>query len=234
MENFLELQEKIGYTFKDPMHLRHALIHSSYANEHGMPKFSDNERYEFLGDSVLEMVSSDFLFHNYPDQNEGQMSKLRASLVCEMALADVAVSLSIGDYIFLSNGEEKTGGRQLKSILSDALESVIGAIYLDGGIVPADAFIRKFILTDIENRTLFYDAKTVLQELVQGGDYGPLHYEEMKETGPEHRKTFYMRALVGSRLIGEGSGATKKAAEQEAAYRGLLLLRQEQEAKKLR
>ena len=234
MENFLDLQEKIGYTFKDPVLLRHALIHSSYANEHGMPKFSDNERYEFLGDSVLELVSSDFLFHNYPDQNEGQMSKLRASLVCEMALADVANELSIGRFVFLSNGEEKTGGRELKSILSDALESVIGAIYLDGGLAPADAFIRKNILTDIENRTLFYDAKTVLQELIQAGSYGPLHYEETKETGPEHRKTFFMQAFVGDRLIGEGSGATKKAAEQEAAYRGLLLLRKEEDAKKIR
>ena len=222
----MKLQEMIGYEFRDASFLKHALTHSSYANEHNMQKGSDNERYEFLGDAVLELVSSDFLFRSYPEMNEGEMSKLRAALVCELALNDVACSLSLGDYIFLSNGEEKTGGRQLKSILSDALESVIGAIYLDGGLAPASAFIRKYILTDIENRRLFYDAKTTLQELVQAKNRGVLHYEEAGESGPEHRKIFRMRALIGDRVIGEGSGSTKKAAEQEAAYRGLILLKQ--------
>jgi len=140
------LEKEIGYTFKNRDLLLNALTHSSYANENSLPAHSDNERLEFLGDSVLELLSSDFLYRNYPDRGEGELSKLRASLVCEMALSDIAKKLSLGKLIRLSAGEEKTGGRQRNSILSDALEAVIGAIYLDGGIEPAKAFVENVVL----------------------------------------------------------------------------------------
>ncbi len=228
MKSLSLLEKEIGYTFKKRDLLLNALTHSSYANENSLPAHSDNERLEFLGDSVLELLSSDFLYRNYPDRGEGELSKLRASLVCEMALSDIAKKLSLGKLIRLSAGEEKTGGRQRNSILSDALEAVIGAIYLDGGIEPAKAFVENVVLTDIENRRLFYDAKTILQERVQAKGK-KLQYEEVGESGPEHKKTFVMKVMIGDRVIGQGEGPSKKAAEQEAAYKGLLLLAKEKE-----
>ena len=172
MANFLELQDKIGYEFKQEKLLRQALTHSSFANEKHLRKHSDNERLEFLGDAVLEIVSSDFLYKAYPDKSEGDLTKLRASLVCEPTLAICTREMELGKYLFLGKGENLTGGRNRNSILSDALEAVIGAIYLDGGFEHAKTFIHKFILTDIEHKKLFYDCKTSLQEVVQG------HYEE--------------------------------------------------------
>ena len=220
------LEKEIGYVFKDKDLLINALTHSSYANENNLPESSDNERLEFLGDAVLELFSSDFLYRNYKKLKEGELSKLRASLVCEMALSDIAKKISLGKHIRLSAGEEKTGGRERNSILSDALEAVIGAIYLDGGKEPVKAFIEGVVLTDIESRRLFYDAKTILQERVQSKGM-KLHYEEVGESGPEHRKTFVMKAMIGEKVIGQGEGPSKKAAEQEAAYKGLLLLAKE-------
>ena len=219
--NYHALMEKIGYIFKDEAIFTHALTHSSFSNETKMPKLSDNERLEFLGDAVLELVSSDFLYRNYPDYPEGEMSKLRAALVCEPTLADVSKSLGIPDFIRMSIGEEKTGGRDLKSITSDALEAVIGAIYLDGGIEPAREFILKYILTDIEERKLFHDSKTVLQEKIQGKNLGKLAYVETEESGPDHNKTFCINATLNGKIIGRGTGHSKKAAEQEAAYNAL-------------
>lgn len=216
--NYHALMEKIGYVFHDEALFTHALTHSSFSNENKMPKFSDNERLEFLGDAVLEIVSSDFLYKNYPDFSEGEMSKLRAALVCEPTLADVSKKLGIPEYIRMSIGEEKTGGRELKSITSDALEAIIGAMYLDGGIEPAQKFIEKNILTDIEERKLFYDAKTVLQEKVQGKNLGKLSYVETEESGPDHNKTFCINAVLNDKIIGRGTGHSKKEAEQEAAY----------------
>ena len=225
MKRPVELQEVIGYRFKQEGLLTQALTHSSYANEKHMKKGSDNERLEFLGDAVLEIVSSEFLYHKYPNLPEGELTKLRASLVCEPTLAFCTQPLHLGDYLLLGKGEDMTGGRKRKSILSDALEAVIGAIYLDGGFANAKEFISKYILTDTEHKQLFYDSKTILQEEVQGSDKGSLHYELVREEGPDHNKRFVVAAYVGEKKLGMGEGPTKKAAEQQAAYETLLMLR---------
>ena len=226
MADIKKFEEVIGYHFKNEKLLRQALTHSSYANERHMKKHSDNERLEFLGDAVLEIISSDFLYRNYPDKPEGELTKLRASIVCEPTLALCTKEISLGDYLLLGNGEDQTGGRERKSILSDALEAVIGAIYLDGGFANAKEFVLKYILTDIEHKQLFYDSKTILQEVVQG-EHASLTYELTDESGPDHNKSFSVNACIGDRVIGSGSGHTKKAAEQEAAYQALLVLRAE-------
>lgn len=225
MLNLTELEEVIGYEFNQKGLLRQALTHSSFANEKHMKKHSDNERLEFLGDAVLEVVSSEFLFQNYPNMPEGDLTKFRASIVCEPTLAMCTREIKLGKFLFLGKGENQTGGRERKSILSDALEAVIGAIYLDGGFEPARAFIHRFILTDIEHKKLFYDSKTILQEIVQGNYDELLHYVLLAEEGPDHDKNFRVAAQIGDRRIGEGSGHTKKAAEQEAAYQALLILK---------
>lgn len=225
MSGLKELQEIIGYEFKQEGLLRQALTHSSYANEKHMKKLSDNERLEFLGDAVLELASSEFLYQNYPKLPEGDLTKLRASIVCEPTLALCTREMDLGKYLFLGKGENQTGGRNRKSILSDALEAVIGAIYLDGGFEPAKKFIQRFILTDIEHKKLFYDSKTILQEVVQGNYTEQLHYELLAEEGPDHDKSFLVEARIGEKVVGKGSGHTKKAAEQEAAYQALLLLK---------
>ncbi len=220
-----ELQEKIGYGFQQEGLLRQALTHSSYANEKHMKKLSDNERLEFLGDAVLEIISSEFLYRNYPNLSEGDLTKLRASIVCEPTLALCTREIDLGDYLLLGKGENLTGGRERKSILSDALEALIGAIYLDGGFECAKAFIHRFILTDIEHKKLFYDSKTILQEVIQGNYEETLHYELLSEEGPDHDKKFRVEAKIGERVLGTGTGHTKKAAEQEAAYQALLFLK---------
>lgn len=225
MSKLTELQEVIGYEFVEEGLLRQALTHSSFANERHMKKLSDNERLEFLGDAVLEVVSSEFLYQKYNNLPEGDLTKLRASIVCEPTLALCTREIDLGQYLYLGKGENQTGGRGRKSILSDALEAVIGAIYLDGGFEPAKTFIHRFILTDIEHKKLFYDSKTILQEVVQGGYDEPLHYDLLAEEGPDHDKNFRVEAKIGDRVVGEGSGHTKKAAEQEAAYQALLMLK---------
>lgn len=211
----------IGYQFQTPGLLSQALTHSSYANEKHMKKGSDNERLEFLGDAVLEIVSSEFLYLNYPKLPEGDLTKMRASLVCEPTLAFCTRQLNLGDYLLLGKGEDMTGGRKRKSILSDALEAVIGAIYLDGGFASAKEFILKFILTDIEHKQLFYDSKTILQEIVQEKGNQPVEYVLIAEEGPDHNKSFTVEARVNGRLMGTGTGHTKKAAEQAAAYQAI-------------
>lgn len=221
-----ELQERIGYRFKNKNLLRQALTHSSYANEKHMSKLSDNERLEFLGDAVLEIVSSEFLFQNYPKMPEGDLTKLRASIVCEPTLALCTKEMDLGKYLFLGKGEDMTGGRKRKSILSDALEALIGSIYLDGGFASAKEFILRFILTDIEHKQLFYDSKSILQEIVQAEFKEELSYRIIAETGPDHDKLFEVEALIGEQVIGTGEGRTKKSAEQEAAYHGILKLRE--------
>lgn len=228
MANLKELQEVIGYHFKAEGLLRQALTHSSYANEKHMKKLSDNERLEFLGDAVLEIVSSEYLFKNYPKMPEGDLTKFRASIVCEPTLALCTREMDLGKYLYLGKGENLTGGRNRKSILSDALESVIGAIYLDGGFEEAKSFVHKFILTDIENKKLFYDSKTILQEIVQGNYTEALNYVLLSEEGPDHDKRFTVEARIGEKVIGQGTGHTKKSAEQEAAYQALLLLRKDE------
>ena len=222
-----ELEEKIGYEFHNKQLFRQSMIHSSYANEHRLDKLECNERLEFLGDAVLEVVSSDFLFHRFRQSPEGDLTKTRASMVCEPALAYCAGEIQLGEYLLLGKGEEATGGRGRNSIVSDAMEALIGAIYLDGGFANAKEFIHKYILTDIEHKQLFYDSKTILQEVVQG-EHEQLTYVLTDESGPDHNKSFTVRACIGERVIGSGTGHTKKAAEQEAAYQALLMLKNQQ------
>lgn len=221
-----QLQERIGYRFRNGQLLVQALSHSSYANEHRQESCGDNERLEFLGDAVLEVVSSEFLYLEYPRMPEGDMTKLRASLVCEPTLARCAREIGLPDYLLLGRGEEHTGGRNRDSIVSDAMEAVIGAIFLDGGFASAKEFVRKYVLTDIEHKKLFYDSKTILQEIVQR-DYkeDEVCYLLTGEEGPDHAKRFLVEVRIGGRTEGKGSGSTKKAAEQEAAYQAILSLK---------
>ncbi|MCD8148226.1 MAG: ribonuclease III [Clostridiales bacterium] len=224
MNKLQEFQEIIGYHFQQEGLLRQALTHSSYANERHMKKLYNNERLEFLGDAVLEIVTSEHLYQLHPEWAEGELTRVRASIVCEQTLAFCTRALHLGDYVLLGKGEEHTGGRERKSILSDAFEAVMGAIYLDGGFAPAKEFIHRFVLNDIEHMQLFYDSKTILQEIVQGQNLGGLVYELVEESGPAHNKSYLMEAHIGGTAMGCGTGATKKAAEQEAAYRAILRL----------
>ena len=227
--NVKELEEKIGYNFKDSHLLRHAVTHSSYVNEKHMKKADCNERLEFLGDAVLELISSEYLFFENQTMPEGELTKLRASMVCEKALAFCARDLELGSYLLLGKGEDATGGRFRESITSDALEALIGAIYLDGGFANAKEFIHRFILNDMEHKKLFYDSKTILQEIVQGHTDETLTYVLLKEEGPDHNKSFEVSAMLDGQEIGRGIGRTKKSAEQRAAYRGILTIRKPQE-----
>ncbi|MBQ8803600.1 MAG: ribonuclease III [Tyzzerella sp.] len=219
-----ELQKQIDYKFRDLELLESALMHSSYTNENRLPKYKCNERLEFLGDAVLELVSSEFLFFGNRKSPEGELTKMRASMVCEPSLAFCAREIHLGDYLLLGKGEEATGGRQRDSVTSDALEALIGAIYLDGGFANAKEFIHKFVLNDLEHKKLFYDSKTILQEIVQGNFTEQLSYRLIKEEGPDHNKVFSVEVYIGNEKYGEGSGKTKKAAEQKAAYLAILRL----------
>ena len=225
MESLKEFQEKTGYTFRQEGLLRQALTHSSYANEKHLKKLSDNERLEFLGDAVLEIITSEYLYHAHRDLPEGELTKMRASIVCEQTLAFCTRKLDLGKYLFLGKGENQTGGRQRKSILSDAFEAVIGAIYLDGGFANAKEFIHRYVLDDLEHMQLFYDSKTILQEIVQAEYNGELEYCMVAQEGPDHDKRFIMEAKIGDKTLGRGEGHTKKAAEQEAAYQAILKLK---------
>ncbi|WP_154465019.1 ribonuclease III [Eisenbergiella porci] len=224
-----ELEKRIGYTFRDKKLLRQALTHSSFANEQKINKLEDYERLEFLGDAVLELVSSDFLFHENPQMPEGKLTKLRSSMVCEPALAYCARDLELGQYMLLGKGEEATGGRGRDSITSDVMEAVIGAMYLDGGLKAAHDFIYRFVLSDLENKILFYDSKTVLQEMIQTMPEAAFEYVLTGEEGPDHDKEFLVDAVLDGKLIGKGKGRTKKAAEQQAAYEAILALRKNKE-----
>ncbi len=184
----------------------------------------DNERLEFLGDAVLEMASSEFLYTNMEEMPEGDMTKLRASLVCEPTLAMDARQIGLADFLYLGNGEEATGGRKRDSIISDAFEALIGAIFLDGGIEAAKNFILQFALNDIENKRLFHDSKTILQERINMVKSGMLSYQIVEESGPDHNKSYKAVAKLDDKIIGEGVGHTKKAAEQQAAYSALKAL----------
>ena len=228
-EQLKELEEKISYHFQDKHLLAQALTHSSYANEHRLDHNHCNERLEFLGDAVLEIVTSDFLYHKYTEKPEGDLTKIRASIVCEPTLAYCAEAINLGSYLFLGKGEDATGGRNRNSVVSDAMEAVIGAIYLDGGFASAKEYIHRFILNDIEHKQLFYDSKTILQEIIQSRQDGELSYEILKEEGPDHNKSFEVSAMLDGQEIGRGIGRTKKSAEQRAADRGILTIRKPQE-----
>ena len=219
------LEERIGYRFADCSLLRQAVTHSSFTNEQRLRRTRNYERLEFLGDAVLELVSSEFLFRRNEMMSEGELTKARASMVCEPALALCARDLELGNFILLGRGEEGTGGRGRDSIVADVMEAVIGAIYLDGGMESARTFINRFILSDLEDKQLFYDSKSNLQELIQGKLKKDFHYELLEESGPEHNKLFRVSVHMEDELLGTGEGRTKKAAEQQAAYKALLLLR---------
>ncbi len=219
------LEERIGYQFHDKALLRQALTHSSFTNEQKINKAKNYERLEFLGDAVLELISSEFLFKEHESVPEGELTKMRASMVCEPALAFCAKDLELGGFMRLGRGEESTGGRERDSITSDAMEAVIGAIYLDGGMESAKKFIYRFVLSDLENKQLFYDSKSNLQELIQGKLKKDFHYELLVENGPEHDKSFEVEVFMEHESLGKGTGRTKKAAEQQAAYHALLRLR---------
>lgn len=220
--DYQELEKKIGYTFQNRALLKQAVTHSSFANEQKINRQKHYERLEFLGDAVLELVSSDFLFQTHPEMPEGQLTKLRASMVCEPALAYCAKDLTLDSYIQLGKGEEATGGRYRDSIVSDVMEAVIGAIYLDGGMEPAKTYIHRFILSDLENKQLFLDSKTNLQEYMQQNLKKEFHYRLVEESGPEHDKVFLVEVVMEEKVLGRGKGRTKKAAEQQAAYEALL------------
>lgn len=218
------LEDKIQYHFSDPGLLIHALTHSSYANEMRMNKENNNERLEFLGDAVLELVTSEYVYREYKNLTEGDLTKLRASIVCEPTLSSCARDLNIGEYLLLGKGEDSSGGRVRESILSDALEAIIGAIYLDGGFTNAKEFVIKFILNSVKDKELFFDSKTILQEIIQNENKQKIKYKLISEEGPDHNKTFTIAVYVGNDQIGCGTGRTKKAAEQEAASQAIQLL----------
>lgn len=225
-EALTELENRIGYRFQDYMLLKQALTHKSYTNEQKINKGKCYERMEFLGDAVLELVTSEYLYKEQPAVPEGILTKMRASTVCEMSLAFCARKFGLEQFIYLGKGEEITGGRQRDSIVSDIMEATIGAVYLDGGLEEARKYIQKYILDDLEENQLFYDSKSQLQETVQGVMKKEYHYEIMDEYGPEHDKTYVVEVFVDEKSIGKGCGRTKKAAEQQAAYQALLLLRE--------
>lgn len=223
-----ELEDRIGYRFQEKDLVREALTHSSYANERSIRKINCNERLEFLGDAVLEQTSSIYLFQQYPKAAEGQLSKIRASLVCESALAVVAEKIGLGELIFLGKGEKANGGSRKPSVVSDAVEALIGALYLDGGEKAANNFIMQYILTDIqEKEKAFIDYKSELQELVQSGNYGTICYQVTGEYGPEHEKEFEVELMIDQKKVSLGRGRNKKAAEQMAAYEALKIFEDE-------
>lgn len=222
-----ELQNKIGYRFQNINLLNRALTHSSYANEHRKLKIKYNERLEFLGDSVLSLAVSDYIFEKYPKFPEGELTKLRAVIVCETSLATVAKNLNLGKYLLLGKGEEATGGRTRVSILADALEALIGSVYLDGGLERAREFILKIMKNIIEDAVegkILIDYKTQLQEVIQKNNKASVCYNVIKEYGPDHNKTFQVKVSLGNEVLGEGLGHSKKDAEQCAAKNALLRL----------
>ena len=222
------LEKRLGYTFRDPALLRAALYHSSYANEHRGAGIESNERLEFLGDAVLGFVTAEHLYKKHPDLPEGDLTRLRAALVCEESLHEVAQALELGSYLHLGKGEEQGGGRKRPSILADATESVFAAVYLDGGIDSARDLIHR-VLLDKEREELVEerrrDYKTELQELVQRRNDQQLRYELVGSSGPDHAKEFTFRVLLNGREVGNGMGRSKKEAEQAAARSALAHLK---------
>ena len=214
MELF-EFEEKLGYSFKDKNLLELALTHSSYANENKLKK--NNERFEFLGDSVLGFVTAEYLFTEYKNRPEGEMTKLRAAVVCEKSLFKFAEQIDLGKYILLGRGEDSTGGRNRPSVVSDAFEAVVAAIYLDGGMEAVKPYILRFIKDAVKREASFKDNKSLLQEEIQKVKGNTLTYEEVGEEGPDHDKTFIFKVSLNGEVIGEGKGKSKKEAEQNAA-----------------
>lgn len=221
-----EIQRKIGYTFKDTDLLKTALTHSSFANEHKSQHIKYNERLEFLGDAVLSIIVSDYIFKNCPELPEGDLTKLRASLVCEKSLFVFAKELGLGKHLVLSKGERNNGGANRPSILSDAFEALIAAIYIDGGINPASDFVLSFVIPAIKNakKKPNHDYKTTLQEIIQKNPGERIEYVLVDESGPDHNKHFVVEVHLNSNVIGKGGGKSKKEAEQQAAREALELM----------
>jgi len=217
-----DLEAAIGYRFQNITLLQNALTHSSYANERWHNSLKSNERLEFLGDSILGMVVAEYLYRNFPDRPEGELTRMRADMVCEKTLASVAARINLGQHLMLGNGEEQGGGRSRDSILADAVESVIAASFLDGGMAAARSFIEKFILVEVPVRKMHNaDYKTALQELIQQKKNQTLSYALVGESGPDHDKRFEVEVSLNGRVIGTGTGSSKKRAEQMAAQSAL-------------
>ncbi len=213
-----ELEKAIGHSFRDISLLENALAHSSYANERFHNSLRSNERLEFLGDSILGMMVADHLYRNFPDRPEGELTRMRADMVCEQSLALIANKIGLGGYLLLGHGEERFGGRTRNSILADAVESVIAACYLDGGYAAALGFVTTFVLSDVPVVKLHnVDYKTALQEKVQQKKNQQLSYHLVGEEGPDHDKRFRVKVLLNGNPIGSGTGTSKKRAEQDAA-----------------
>lgn len=225
--NIAEIEKRILYVFTNKNFIKCALTHSSYVNELKINKWENYQRLEFLGDAVLELVSSEFLYEGNSVMSEGKMSKVRASMVCEPALAFCAKKIELGELILLGKGEEAGGGRERNSILSDVFEAIIGAIYLDGGLEEARKFIHKFVLDDVEENQLFVDSKSILQERIQADSDKILRYELVSETGPEHDKTFEVAVYINDERMATAIGHNKKDAEQQAAYLVLKKMKEE-------
>ncbi len=232
VEKLQQLQQTIEYQFKNIDLLKQALTHSSYANEKRIRQVKDYERIEFLGDAVLELVSSEYLYLESEAYLEGEMTKLRSTYVCEPALAFCARELQIGQYIYLGKGEQQTGGRERDSILSDCMEAIIGAIFLDSNFEEAKQFIHRNILSDLEDKKLFYDSKSSLQEFVQAKGKPPVTYRLVDESGPEHDKIFTVEVILEENIVGTGTGKNKKSAEQNAAYQAIKMLKKQVKTKK--
>ena len=213
-----DLELAIGYQFKNITLLQNALTHSSYANEYWHDSLKSNERLEFLGDSILGMVVAEHLYRNFPDRLEGDLTRMRADMVCERSLAHIAETLQLGNFLQLGNGEEQSGGRNRSSILADAVEAVLAACFLDGGMTAAEAFIHKFVLCNVPaSRLKNKDYKTTLQELIQKQKNQLITYRLTGESGPDHDKEFTVEVSINGKVVGNGIGTSKKRAEQDAA-----------------
>jgi ribonuclease-3 len=224
--SFAQLQEKIGVRFHDESVLRQAFTHSSYVNEQRGKRIQDNERLEFLGDAVLELTVSQFLYKTFPKMSEGEMTKLRAAIVCEPSLVKFAELLNFGDLVLLGKGEELTGGRQRPALLADVFEAFIGALYLDQGVEAVFTFMEKYVYPRVDKGEFaqITDFKSQLQEFVQQDNLGDIQYRIVEEKGPAHNREFVSEVLLNNRSLGTGSGRSKKEAEQQAAARALVKL----------
>ncbi|HIT32080.1 MAG TPA: ribonuclease III [Candidatus Enterenecus stercoripullorum] len=216
-----KLEDKLGYRFHDAGLLEHALTHSSYANEHRGTGITSNERLEFLGDSVLGLIVAEYLYQTHPDMPEGELTRTRAALVCEDSLHEVALALNLGSYLRLGKGEAAGGGRTRPSILADATEAMLAAVYLDGGFGAAWGIVQNFILNQEREKAVDRDYKTGLQECVQRTPGKNVTYRLVEEIGPDHNRIFVMEAAVDGKVVGQGRGRTKKEAEQLAAKTAL-------------
>ena len=224
MKKLEKLQQSVGYKFKDERLLQRALTHTSYANECNEGHNKSNERLEFLGDSVLGIITAEHFYLNFKDLPEGELTKLRAATVCENSLSSFARQLGLGEYLLLGKGEMCTGGSDRPSILADAFEALIAAIYLDGGIEEAKKFVLKYVDKAVEEHRGFKDYKTVLQEVIQKNPGEVIEYMLVKESGPDHNKRFEVEVHLNSNVIGKGVGTSKKKAEQLAAKEALELM----------